>query len=354
MIFDSSEMAVLHKKYRKLPNYEVPEIVFLDRYDGYAGERILLEELIASVSKQKQKDWLGRLVNEIPSQHIGVWFEIMLFGWLKEHFTVQVEPEILGNYPDFILEIQNKQLAIESRAFLIPPDERERISKFNRIMSSLGSIEKPFSVNLKIRNLGNRIIIKDFIGQVVKWLDANSTQDIEYRDGLGNILKLSATSRPTLKKVGAYSSEGLHVNPDVLKSALTEKARQHKALRNSGYPYIIAIFLEPSHLSAEEVVGAWIGRTVVVYDIERDQVVEEKFDESGIRFFGKEVVHKSVTGVLVFKAGYDESRRTRYLQSWYVQNPHANIAIDPNIFPVESRFVVVGQDDKMFEMRWIK
>jgi len=61
-----------------------------------------------------------------------------------------------------------------------------------------------------------------------------------------------------------------------------------------------------------------------------------------------------VTGVLVFKAGYDESRRTRYLQSWYVQNPHANIAIDPNIFPVESRFVVVGQDDKMFEMRWIK
>lgn len=354
MIFDSPQMATLREKYRKMPNYDVPEIVFLDRYEGYSGERELLEELVAGVSEQKQRDWLGRLVNENPSQHIGVWFEIMLFGWLREQFAVQVEPEILGNYPDFVLEIQEKQLAIESRAFLIPPDERERRSKFNRIFSSLGSIEKGFSLNLKIKHLGDRINTEEFIGQVVRWLEADSNQNLDYKDDLGNVLRLSAVSMPTLKKVGVISSEGLWVNPDVLKPALTEKAGQHKALRKAGYPYVIAVLLEPSHLSAEEVSEAWIGKMTVVYDVDNDRVIEEKIDESGVRFFRKEVVHKSVTGILVFKAGYDESRKTRCLQSWYVQNPHAITVIDPNIFPVESRFVVVGHDEKMFEMKWVR
>jgi len=354
MIFDSSQMATLREKYRNMPNYEVPEIVFLDGYEGYSGERELLEELVASVSEQKQRDWLGRLINEDPSQHIGVWFEIMLFGWLRENFAVQVEPEILGNYPDFVLEIQEARLAIESRAFLLPLAERERRSKFNRIFSSLGSIEKPFSVNLKINRLGDRILTEEFIEQVAQWLSTDPSQDFEYQDNLGNVLRLSATSMPTLRKVGVISSEGLWVNPDVLKPALAEKAGQHRALRKAGYPYVIAVFLEPSHLSAEEVTEAWIGKMTVVYDVDNDRVVEEKFDESGIRFFGKEVVHKSVTGILVFKASYDGSRKSRFLQSSYVQNPHANIVIDPAIFPVESRFVVVGHDEKMFEMDWVR
>lgn len=354
MIFDSSQMAALREKYRALPNYEVPEIVFLDRYEGYAGERELLEELLGSVSEQKQKDWLGRLINEDPSQHIGAWFEIVLFGWLREQFTVQVEPKILGNYPDFVLDIQEVRLAIESRAFLIAPDERERRSKFNRILSTLGSIEKPYAVILKIKKLGEKIETQKFTEEVIRWLDISAEQEFEYKDDSGNLIHLSARQSPAMKKLGVGSSEGLHVNPDVLRTPLHKKAGQHKALREAGYPYIIAIFLEPTHLSAEEVVEAWIGKMTVVYDVENDQIVEEKFDESGIRFFGKEIVHRSVAGVLVFTAGHDEARRTRYLQSWYVQNPHANSTIDPNIFPVNSRFVIVGQDDKMFEMKWVK
>ncbi|HXQ38911.1 MAG TPA: hypothetical protein VN843_33220, partial [Anaerolineales bacterium] len=156
MIFDSHQMAALREKYKTVPNYEVPEIVFLDRYEGYSSERNLLEQLLGSVNEQKQRDWLGRFVNEDPSQHIGVWFEIMLFGWLREHFDVQVEPEILGNYPDFSLEIHDLHLAIEARALLISPEERERRSRFNRILSTLGSIERPFSVILKVKKLGER------------------------------------------------------------------------------------------------------------------------------------------------------------------------------------------------------
>jgi hypothetical protein len=354
MIFDSPQMIELRNKYQDLPNYEVPDVVFLDRFDDYAGERLYLEKLFSIVSTSKQKDWIGRFVNINSQQHIGVWFEIMLYGWLVEHFDVVVEPEILGNYPDFVLNISKQQLAIDARAFLVPPEERERREKINRIMSALGSIQKSFSVNLKIMQLGDRIRINEFIKEVDNWLDTNANQNLDYKDGLGNILRLSATPRQALKKVGVISSGGLRVNPDVLKAPLREKAKQHKALRKAGFPYVIAIFLEPSHLSAEEVVEAWLGRTTIVYDVDTDQVVEEKVDESGIHFFGKEIRHKSVTGTLVFRSCYDEARKSRYLQSWYVQNPYANLTIDPAIFPTESRYVVIGQDDEVFKMKWVK
>ena len=354
MIFDSFQMATLRQKYNDIANYEVPEIVFLDRFDGYEGERQLLEELFASVSASKQKDWIGRLINEDPSQHIGVWFELMLFGWLREHFTVQVEPEVLGNYPDFVIELKDIHLAIEARAFLVTTEERERRSKFNRILSTLGSIEKPFAIILKVKKLGDKIETDKFSVEVCQWLDTNADKEFEYKDDTGNCIHLAARQAPNMKKLGVGSSEGFRVNPDVLKPALSAKAHQHKALRKAEYPYVIAVFLEPSRLSAEEVVEAWIGKTVVEYDLENDQVVEEKFDESGIRFFKEAIVHTSVNGILVFKAVYDEMGKSRRLQCWYVQNPHANKSIDPDTFPANSRFVVAGQDDKIFEMKWVK
>jgi hypothetical protein len=354
MIFDSSEMIVLHEKYQDFANYEIPDVVFLDRHDGYEGERQQLENLFASVSSQKQKDWLGRLVNESAQQHIGAWFEIMLYGWLREHFTVQVEPELLGNYPDFVLAYQDNLIIIEAKAFLVAPEERERQRKINRIWSSISGIEKSFHVRLGIKQLGENIDAVDIISAVNRWLDSAAGQEFEYRDLLGNILQLSATFIPTLKKIGVSRSEGLWVNSDVLKAPLSEKAGQHKALRKAGYPYIIAIFLEPSHLSAEEVFEAWIGKVSIVVDMNTHEVVEEKFDRSGIHSYRQEIRHKSVTGTLVFKQDYDPKQKSRYLQSWYVQNPYANVAINPSIFPVESRFVVIEQNDEFFEMKWVK
>lgn len=354
MIFDSTQMKILRDKFKDLPNYEVPDIVFLDRHGEYEGERQLLEYLFSTVSYQKQQDWFGRLVNADFQPHVGAWFEIMLYGWLRERFSVQVEPEILGNFPDFGLELSKLQLAIEAKAFLVPPEERDRRQKLNRIISTLGGISKPFSVILKIEQLGENIRNGEFVKAVINWLETAADQRLDYQDRRGNILQLSATPRSNLKKLGVISSEGVGVNPEVLRPPLSKKADQHKALRKAGYPYIIAIFLEPSHLSAEEVCEAWMGKTTIIYDVEINKVIEEKFDESGISFFKQEILHKSVTGILVFKAEYDGGRKSRYLHPWYIQNPYATTMIDPNIFPVDSRFMVVGQNNEMFEMKWVK
>lgn len=369
MIFNSAKMVALREKYRNLPNYEVPDIVFLDRYDGYQGERILLEKLYKSVSTNKQNGWLGSLINEDEEQHVGAWFEIMLYSWLLNSFDVLVEPVIHGNFPDFVINTPEHQLAIEAKAFLITPEERTKKQKFDRIYSALSSIQKPFLIILEINQLGGKIIINEFVDRVNSWLDSDTAGIFTYQDTLGNILQLKAKKIPSVGKVKVLSTDMLFVNPNVLKKPLSKKAEQHKILRNSGFPYVIAIFLEPSHLTAEIVSEAWFGKTVIVLKQDTDKVVEEKVDESGIQFYKSTVLqedesgiqffvstvqHKSVTGTLVFKARHDEVAKTRYLQSWYIQNPYANVPVDPYIFPVESRYVVVGQDDVNYEMKWVK
>ena len=227
----------------------------------------------------------------------------------------QLNRKFIGNYPDFVIDIAKQQIAIEARAFLVSPEEREKKEKYNRFTSALSGIEKPFSVHLKLMQFGDKPNIEDFITKACHWLDTTYDKLFIYQDDFGNILELSAEQAPRSKKVGVFSSEGLWVNPDLLKSPLSQKASQHKALRNSGYPYIIAIYLEPYYFSAEEVAEAWLGKTTIVYDIDAKKVVEEKLDQSGIHYWAKEIRHKSVTGTLVFKAEYNSVSKSRYLKS---------------------------------------
>jgi hypothetical protein len=112
--------------------------------------------------------------------------------------------------------------------------------------------------------------------------------------------------------------------------------------------------LEPNELSAEEIIEAWIGKTIVVIDGDENQVIEEKLDQNGLHLYRNVIRHKSVTGTLVFQDEYDKTRKSRYLQCWYMQNPYSNVSINPTIFPTESRFVVVKKDNKTFEMKWVK
>lgn len=352
MIFDSPQMAALRQIYWGLADYEVPEVVFLDRFDDYEGERSFLEELLRTVSLQKQKDWLGRLVNEDADQHIGAWFEMMLYGWLRECFTVKVEPELLENFPDFVVECEDSTLVIEARAFLKTPEEGSKRIKISRIWSALRVITRPFLLTLDIRELGNDIISNNLQEDVERWLDSAPEQLFIYQDRLGNILQLSAQYHPTLIRVGITRSEVAWVNPDVLRAPLRQKSAQHKNIRRAGYPYVIAVYLEPALLSAEEVTEAWIGKPTVVIDVARHEIVQEKIDQSGIQYFGNEIRHKTVSGILVFKADLDKDLKSRYFRCWYVENPYAKVKVDPNNFPAEARFIVVGKDDKNYQMEW--
>ena len=53
-----------------------------------------------------------------------MWFEIILFGWLQNLGTVEIEPNIEGNYPDFSIELNGYKIIVEARAILDTITER--------------------------------------------------------------------------------------------------------------------------------------------------------------------------------------------------------------------------------------
>jgi hypothetical protein len=132
VIFDSEAMLDLRRKYAALDNRHVPEVVFLDRSDRLAAEREILEYLLSVAPIAKQKDWLGRLVNEDNGQFWGAWFEIMLWEWLQAIGPVTPEPEIVGDKPDFVLTVGDQQIAIEARAYLFTSGSERALSRGKR------------------------------------------------------------------------------------------------------------------------------------------------------------------------------------------------------------------------------
>src|SRR5437867_3767414 len=133
MIFDSLKMQQLREQYAHLPPYGRPKIVTLDSAPLLAGERAFLENLMMTVPDEKRKDWLGRLLSDLDDQHAGVWFEIMLFGWLQKVGAVAIEPDVEGNRPDFAVRTGDQQIAIEAQAHLFSAEDRERRRRENEI-----------------------------------------------------------------------------------------------------------------------------------------------------------------------------------------------------------------------------
>lgn len=280
MIFDSLQMNRLREEYKDKEPSVLPRIVFLDRSDKLSGERQYLEDLIALVPKEKQKEWLGRILKDDYIHHLGAWFEIMLFGWLNEIAKVDVEPEICGKKPDFSLHISDNKIIIEAKVF-------------------------QDKINFK-----------------------------------------------TIKKLELLKPIAFFVNVKPLRTALKSKADKHKAIREEGYPYVIAIMTESIAISDEEVIEAWFGKTKWILDRNCNCIIDECIDRSGLHFFGTEVVHKSISGTLFFNCRYDETLKRRVLIGSYIQNPYSNIQVDPLVFPVRRKFIVLEKDSTGYKMDW--
>jgi hypothetical protein len=348
MIFDTPEMRRLRDKFKNVPDFDAPEIVLLDRSQHLPAERDYLEEIIRSVPEYTQKKWISNLLSKDIENHMGTWFEMMLFGWMQDIDGFTVQPEIEDGSPDITLNIDSQRIFIEAKTILTDESDREKNRRIAAVFSVLKTIALPFGLSIEQLSLKSRVDASLLSLKVKEWLVSNPEQKFVFEDRHQNIIVFTAMRVPEFDHVVASGpAYGVFVNPEVLKKPIKKKTRQHKQFRNSGYPYIIALYLDPFLQSAEEVVEAWLGKIQWTIDANENQIIEQKSDQSGLHFFGSEILHRSVSGTLVFKATNNDKLKRRVLNARYIQNPFAKIWIDPFLFPVESSYTIL-----QFAMGW--
>lgn len=357
MLFDAPQMQSLSNAYEDQPDFKVPEIVFLARSEKLTSERNCMEELFVQAPETKRKDWLGRLLSIDHEQFRSAWFEIMLFGWLKNIGNVEVEPIIEGNYPDYSVEISGQKIIVEARAILETTEDRDAKRFEAGMFWALKQIERPYTLEIIESRYSEFPDWFDFQRQVSDWLDKSTDQAFTYQtDTTTIVLKISPIEGRNNKFVSAFSHPGMprQITSEPIKRPLREKAHQHTKIRKANYRYVIALYLEPWYLSAEEVARAWLGEEVLTIDIERNVVVDAQIDKSGIHFSGLEIRHTTVSGTLAFKGDWSGAEKCLFLRAWYIENPFARVPLDSMSFPVEARYVVIERLPKAFRMAWQK
>lgn len=353
MIFDSPIVQLLREKYANEADYNVPYVVLLDRHNDRLDERATLERSIRDADAGKQKDWLARLCSKEEGQALSAWFEMMLYHWLKTAWRVDIEPVLLGKRPDFIVKTDKQEIVIEAKAHLLRPDSR-RIEKWRTsIFSALENIVRPVAIAISDDHLVSHPDTDKLLQDVSAWLSSRPEDEYIFEDHHGNRMVLTCTEIPNLKKAGVlWSSEAQWVNPDLLKPALQEKAKANRAIREAGYPYVIALFIEDFIFSAEEVVSAWFGNDVGVLNADTHDLIETKLDQRGLHLYRKQISHKTVSGTLVFKLAGQSNFKGHFIKGWYIENPYAKTKLDASVFPVEASYLVVDKSERGYKMEW--
>lgn len=351
MIFDSEEMAKLREKYKDEPDFRVPKIVFLDRTEAFSSERGLLEKLVESIDPAKRKGLFKRFLSIDDSQHVGAWFEILLYGWLKKFFETEYEPEIEGNYPDFQISTGYQNVILEAHVIQIGSDLKNDLKITSELFYALKQIQLPYIVHIKEHNLKGSPNMGDFVDKTKIWLRTEPTKQFEYQFEDGATVILEAEY---LKGAGHVTSVGpskfFSVSPDPLKNPIGKKAKQHPAIRKAGLPYVIALLIESPTIDAEDIVNAWFGNLQIVFDPNTNKVVRQKFDLSGLHYYGKNIFHKTVSGTLVFKAHLTELGHMFRVS--YIENPYASVPISPSLFLAKKKWVVISKSKENIEMGW--
>ena len=353
MIFDSERVQSLCHEFKNQPEARQPLIVRLATWDEVSGEREYIENLVALAPKDTRAGWIAGLTHLKDEEHLPDWFEVMLFGWLRQLGEVAPEPEVNGSRPDFELTIGRTTMYIEAKTVLRQAADRESDCRLEELIATLDHIQAPYIVEVTESEFGANLDLSDLSAQITDWLESGSEGPYFYHDYGGNRIHFEAEPNPDSKSVATIvPASSMFVRADELKPKLKRKAGQHKTLRRADHPYVLALYPEKWVFSGEEVVRAWFGDTRLTYDSRSKRLVDTRLDRSGLHFLGREIKHTSVSGTLLFQARWSERLKRRKLHGWYVQNPFARSPIPPDLFPVEKRYVVVTRDDQSLGMVW--
>lgn len=270
------------------------------------------------------------------------------------------------DFPDFHLKLKTGVLP-SADLFLSPYRERER-QHIQTIFSQLSNksyqheIQKRLLIGDQSNHLGAwyELMVYDWLRQ--KGLNpipvAKTDSGISRPDFLVNLngietyvevacVQESQKDQPLLEKSAWYPAATATF--ETMRKRLIDKIGQHKFLDDKAY--LVCLCLHSRRIGLSEVKTALLGEEAV--RITTEEVVSlnngEIFERHGSDLYVK---YLRLSGVLVAKSNRSTLDAGYLLDFGYIQNPYADILIDPDTFGEIPCFVVVDVARDCLYMKW--
>ena len=299
-----------------------------------------------------RKDWASRLTDTSLHNVVSAWFEMMLFGFLRDRGHVEfLGAEPSRSQPDFLFRCRGKNAPVLAIEAYVPHDspEQAREAQFKsevwqrvrqHLLKTWGVL--PLSATVHIERLtpktANQIPgrvykrlwrqIDEFVGKLLEKKKANYPGCVHTFTFVSEdvVVSIDFQISPTGTKPHVIP-QAIRIWQDYKKvgDKIRQKIRQHRHLfRGKSSPadaLVIATFPGYFHhfFTADDAIDALYGQEVIQYDPEQDEARVIGRDPSGL--FCNEIPHLS--GILVFH----KTDRHPFLDGVFLPNPHAKFPV---------------------------
>lgn len=357
MIFDTDQYKKLEKRHKDQSIYFSPPILLRYAHDHYAREKIFLEKTIAEVPQEKRKQLINDLLSKQWGNHMGAWFEINLYDWLKKSCLLSPEFTDGRDKPD--LKIKNHlDFYIEAKAILKSDTERSHEHQETFFLDQLRQIHQPAILmiyKLRLKSLDDiPTIIKDIEHLIINKKFERTFLSYEN----GNFLEFEIntnTDDPDASVLIVGPVKTRSIKPNRLKNPVKNKYSKYSSLRHSKNSYIVAVFLEDSFFDHEDVRFAIFGKDTYYIDPQTNKIVGSSIDMKGIHYHQNQFKYQSIGGILVFKERYDAEQKRRTIYGYFIENPYSTDSkkVSSGLFNTISDFLVIGRSENIAHMKWV-
>ncbi|MFC2088744.1 hypothetical protein ACFLSX_04005 [Calditrichota bacterium] len=353
MIQESQKILNLKQKYIKTNIVDLPSVLYREKFGNLKKEIKLIDKILSTVDLKVAEKWMNDFLSSRIGQHWGGWLEIRLFDWLRKIGNIEIEPNYLGDLPDFKVEINKQNIFIEAKSFIKTVDERRKNRAESYLNKILEQVDHPVLIKIEEYEFGSREIDENIVNDINKFIPEGIGKSYKYNDKFGNKVKIHFEKNISSNKPFILGPSGYgFINTDLLKKPLKEKSKQHSVIHKSGNIYLIAIFIESSDFSGQDIVDAWFGKTKIAFDPNTLQVVSTENDLSGLHFGRSKIFHTTVSGTIVFKVSGFSEEGFRIFKTWFIQNPYSSNPVNIEKFSVDRKFVVLNVKENKYEMGW--
>jgi hypothetical protein len=377
-VFEESWVEALEQQYGSASKYTTPFVARLVLDPVLARERTKIEEWFQTLPENAKPDIRGRLRDKNSHQHLGAYYELVLYQFFKSMgYSVTIHPRLPEGEPDLLVTGKNleKPIIVEIATVFDDPDWQKEEQKLNLILEMLDSIEHYFFISVIVHSehIPERVDYKKLKQFVTGWLDGfdpkitHTVEEIGY-EANGLKLKLILIPKKTLKKepiVGGHMLPARFIGATQLRRMLGKKTNKYKSISELKMPFIIALNITNMPAGERGLLNELFVKpkfTIKINTNGKASGVEPAPDFSGLLTpkpgLGGKAQNTRLSAILNVVSKWpnreeadEPARRIHYFR--VIHNYWASNPLSHDVFKGYPQFVKISEDEKGISFDWI-